>query len=165
MERLIRPLSGIVAGLWLLAGAVWLNVPPRPNVQACGTAVEAETRRALAADPLLVEIRTPVECMGFSATELAGIIASTTPVPRPTQVLEPGWSPAPPASVVPRPRRTGQSLPPAPRRTTVPPTASPMPSSTPIPPATSSTPTPSPSDPAPTSSSPVPVPSEQELPA
>lgn len=151
-KRLTLPISLAIAGLWALAGGVWATIPPTPSAVACATAIEQDTRAALAADPELVEIATPTECQGFSATELAGIVASTTPIARPY-----AEKPAPP-----RPAPTAASYPPRPTRTTVAP--APRPSRTTVPPATTApvptpTPSPPPGDPG------TPTPSDSPEPA
>lgn len=148
MDRRLLPLVVVVAGLWLAAAGAWAGIPPTPSTAACASAVERDTRAALQADPDLVAIRTPVECRGFSAAELASIVAGTTPVarPRPNEP-DPTWTPAPSASA-----RSQRATPP-PRRPTAPASAGPdlVTTTPPTTPATS--PTPSGPTGAPTSSS------------
>lgn len=135
-RRFVAPAALAVAGLWALAGGVWATIPPAPNAAACATAIEQDTRAALAADPGLVEIATPVECRGFSAAELAGIVAGTTPIARPYTEKPAPRRPAPTAaSYPPRPSRTTSAPAPRPSRTGAPTssTLEPTPSTSPPP--------------------------------
>ena len=156
-RRLVLPLSLAVAGLWALAGGVWATIPPTPSAAACAAAVERDTRAALVADPGLVEITTPVECQGFSAAELAGIVAGTTPIARPRAAKLDPTRPAPTsASYPPRPTRTTGAPAPRPSRTSAPPTtaAPPAPSTSP-PPGQTGTPSPEPSSSPPAATTPI----------
>lgn len=140
-KRLTLPISLAVAGLWALAGGVWATIPPAPSAAACATAIERTTRAELAVDPELVEIATPTECQGFSATELVDIVAGTTPIARPYAEKPAPHRPAPTAaSYPPRPSRTTGAPAPRPSRTSASP--SPTPSTSP-PPGDPGTPTPS----------------------
>lgn len=144
-RRLVAPAALAVAGLWALAGGVWATIPPAPSAAACATALERATRAALAVDPGLAEIATPTECQGFSAAELASIVAATTPIARPYAEKPAPPRPAPTAaSYPPRPSRTAGAPAPRPSRTTPPASSAPTPTpSTSPPPGDPGTPTPS----------------------
>lgn len=125
MNRGIALLAAVVAGLWGAAAVVWVNIPPAPNVAACATAVERDTRATLLADPKANVIRTPIECQGFSAAELANIVAATTPIARPRPA-----DPIPTRTDATKPTRWPVRTV-SPRRQPTPTIATPVPSTTP----------------------------------
>lgn len=167
-KRFVPPLALAVAGLWALAGGVWFTIPPAPSQAACATAIERTTRADLAVDPELTEIATPTECQGFSAAELAGIVAGTTPIARPyTARPDPSWPVPTAATYPPRPSRTTVAPVPRPSRTSASPASTtPVPSpSTSPPPGGTGGPTGAPSSTSPAATTPINAPPSTGAPA